>query len=166
MDLKVGDLVAFKNYEDMTDEEQSGIIEENFPKFGKVSEVIDDINRFKIEGKSYTFSTGSIDYVISNSDTGDIHIGDEVLMKVTIIEIKGNDVWVSWVDKKNIVKILKRKEPEHFIVQEDYYGMYIGFARELVSDKSKAKLYTSLDAANSDAVDMRLNDWDVIPYDD
>lgn len=106
--------------------------------------------------------------VISNTDDADIDSlkpGDEVLMKVTIIEIKGNDVWVSWVDKKNIVKILKRKKPEHFIVKEDYYGMYIGLARELVQDKSKAKIYASRDTAVKDAAEVLPYDtWEVIPY--
>lgn len=99
-----------------------------------------------------------------------INVGDEVLMKVTIRKINGNHVSVSWVNnnKGNIVKVLKRKEPEHFlfIVKEDYYGMYIGTAQKLVGDKSKAKIYASRNTANEDAADMHLNAWEVTPYDD
>lgn len=66
----------------------------------------------------------------------------------------------------DIAKILKIETPERFIVQEDHYGMYIGAVGELVSDKSKAKVYTLRFAANEDAADMHLNAWEVIPYDD
>lgn len=95
-----------------------------------------------------------------------LKVGDEVLMKVTIGEIRENHIWVSWVDKSNVVKILKHKKPEHFIVQENHYGMYIGRGLELVSDKSKAKIYAVRDTADDDAVDMHLINWNVIPYDD
>lgn len=95
-----------------------------------------------------------------------LKVGDEVLMKVTIGEIRENHILVSWVDKSNVVKILKHKKPEYFIVQDNYYGMYIGGERELVRDKSKAKIYTLRDTADDDAVDMCLGAWDVIPYDD
>lgn len=66
----------------------------------------------------------------------------------------------------DIAKMLGIKTPERFIVQEDYYGMYIGGERELVSDKSKAKIYTLLYTAKGDVADMNLNSWNAIPYDD
>lgn len=171
MDLKIGDLVAFKKYEDMTDELKSVIAEEYFPEFGKVSTVyktVNGITRFEVEDEPYMFSEGSVDYIIVKGSTGKINVGDEVLMKVTIRKINGNHVSVSWVNnnKGDIVKVLKRKEPDHFIVQEDYYGMYIGVDGELVPDKIDAKIYTSRDTANADAADMHLNAWEVTPYDD
>lgn len=58
------------------------------------------------------------------------------------------------------------KEPKHFIVQEDNYGMYIETSQELVQDNSKAKIYNSRNEANEAAADMHLNAWEVIPYDD
>lgn len=60
----------------------------------------------------------------------------------------------------------ERKEPEHFIVQDDNYGMYIIGEDTLSYDKSRAKVYTSRDAANEDAADMHLNAWEVIKYGD
>lgn len=166
--LKVGDLVVFKKYENMTDEEQSGIIEENFPEFGKVSEVykvLDDINRFEIEGEPHTFSTGSIKYIISNTD--DIHAGDEALIKTTLGETKGDYVWTScsWISKDDVIGVLKRKE-EHFIVQENHYGMYVNGSEVLVVNKDDAKIYNSRDEANDEAAGLHLNAWNVIPYGD
>ena len=66
----------------------------------------------------------------------------------------------------DIAKILKIKTPERFIVQEDYYGMYISDKDTLSYDKSKAKIYTLRYTANEDAADMYLNAWDVVQYDD
>ena len=168
MDLKIGDLVAFKKYEDVTDEEQSVISKESFPEFGKVSEVYNAINCFDIEGEPYSFSQESIDYIIGDSDANDIHIGDEVLVKATISKINGHHVSFSWVNNNegDIVKVLKRKEPDHFIVKEDYYGMYVNGSGALITDKRHAKIYTSRNAANEDAAEMHLNAWEVIPYGD
>ena len=166
MKFKVGDVVEFKKYEDMTGGEAMGISEESFPKYGKITEIGND-GFFFIEGYGYLFDPKSVTRIISDVDDVDINnlnVGDEVLMKVTIGEIKGDHIWISWVNKKDIVKILKRKEPERFIVKEDYYGMYIGTAQKLVGDKSKAKIYTSRNTANEDAADMHLNAWDVIKY--
>ena len=75
MKLKVGDSVVFKKYEYMNDEEQSGISKESFPKFGKVSEVYNTMKRFNIEGEPYSFSYGSIDYVIGDRNTDEINDG-------------------------------------------------------------------------------------------
>ncbi|WP_300560428.1 hypothetical protein [Companilactobacillus sp.] len=164
MKLKVGDSVVFKKYEYMTDEEQSGISKESFPKFGKVSEVYNTMKRFNIEGEPYSFSYGSIDYVIGDRNTDEINDGDEVLIKATVNNVLGDSVWLKPVIfKDDVVKVLKRKE-ERFIVKEDYYGMYIGLAQKLVGDKSKAKIYASRITANDKAADMHLNAWDVIPY--
>lgn len=168
MDLKIGDLVAFKKYEDMTDELKSVIAEESFPEFGKVSTVYDAIDCFEIEDEQYVFGQDLIDYIIVKGAIGKINVGDEVLMKVTIRKINGNHVSVSWVNnnKGDIVKVLKRKEPDHFIVQEDYYGMYVNGSGVLITDKRHAKIYNSRNEANEDAADMHLNAWEVIPYDD
>ena len=167
MKLKVGDVVEFKKYDEMTVVETMWISEESFPKYGKITEIGND-GFFFIEDYGYVFNPESVARVISDVDDVEINSlkpGDEVLIKVTIGEVRKNHIWVSWVDKSDVVEILKRKEPEYFIVQENHYGLYIGFAREFVSDKSKAKLHTSLDAANEAATDMQLDDWDVIPYD-
>jgi len=168
MKLKVGDVVEFKKYEDMTVSETMLISEEIFHKYGKITEVVSD-DFFYIEGYGYLFNPKSVARVISDVDGVDINSlnpGDEVLVKATVTTVFDGFIRIkSSVGRADVTKILKRKEPEHFIVKEDYYGMYIGFARELVSDKSKAKLHASLDAANEAATDMQLDDWDVIPYD-
>ena len=171
MKLEIGDIVEFKKYEDMNDDERMMISKDFFPSYGKIKKInVNSLDEFfNIVGNNCVFSKKSIARVISDVDDVDINSlkpGDEVLMKVTIGEVRKNHIWVSWVDKSDVVEILKRKEPEYFIVQENHYGMYIGFARELVSDKSKAKLHASRDAANEAATDMHLNAWDVIPYDD
>jgi len=168
MKLKVGDIVEFKKYENMTNDENMWISKRFFPKYGTVEKVENNLDLFNIVGSQYTFSKGSVARVISDVDN--FNPGDEVWVKTTVNSYYKNTVFLNpiehFVNKDNVLKILKRKEPEHFIVQEDRYGMYIGFARTLVSDKSKAKLHTSLDAANEAAMDMQLDDWDVIPYDD
>lgn len=70
MDLKIGDLVAFKKYEDMTDELKSVIAKESFPEFGKVSTVYDAIDCFEIEDEQYVFGQDLIDYIIVKGATG------------------------------------------------------------------------------------------------
>lgn len=169
MKLKVGDLVVFKKYDDMTENERFDIRRCVFPEFGKVSEVykvLDDINRFEIKGEPYTFSTGSIDYVISGSDADDIHDGDEVLVKATVNSTHEKLVWLEPLAFKNdVVKVLKHKE-EHFIVQENHYGMYVNGPEVLVVNKDDAKIYNSRDEANDEAAGLHLNAWNVIPYGD
>lgn len=164
MELKVGDIVEFKKYEDMTGGESMGISEESFPKYGKIEE-IENNGFFFIEDCGYLFNHQTVARVISDVDINSLNEGDEVLIKVTIGEIRGNNIWGSWVDKNDIVKVLKRKEPEHFIVQEDHYGMYINGSEVLVVNKDDAKIYSSRNEANEAAADMHLNAWDVIPYD-
>ena len=163
MKLKVGDVVEFKKYEDMTDDESAGIGKNGFVESGKVTEIYPN-GCFFIEESPYCYSESSVARVISDVDS--LNIGDEVLIKVKIGEIREGHIWVSWVDKDDVVKVLKRKEPEHFIVKEDNYDMYIIGEDTLSYDKSKAKVYTSRNAANEDAADMHLNAWEVLPYDD
>jgi len=163
-DIEVGDLVAFKKYEDMTEEEHFRIKEEFFPEFGKVK-IIDNDGCFRIEDSGYWFKIGSVDYIIAKSETNDIHVGDEVLVKTTVGKVKGNNIWASWVSKDDVVKVLKRKE-ERFIVKEDHYGMYVNGSGVLIADKRHAKIYNSRNEANDEATDMHLNAWDVIPYGD
>ena len=170
MQLKAGDIVEFKKYEDMNDDEIVLISKEKFPKYGKVKEVYPD-GCFFIEESPYWYSSESVARVISDVDDIDnFNPGDEVWVKTTVNSYYKNTVFLNpierFVNKDNVLKIVKRKEPEHFIVKEDYYGMYIGIAQKLVSDKSKAKIYSSRNTANEDAADMHLNAWDVIPYGD
>nr|DAF07548.1 MAG TPA: protein of unknown function (DUF4839) [Caudoviricetes sp.] len=166
MKLKVGYLVAFKKYEDMTDEEHSGISKDSFPEFGKVSNVNNEVKRFFVEGEPYAFNQGSIDYIIGKGVTGKINVGDEVLVKATVSSTNGKLLWLEpIIFKEEIVKVLKHKE-EHFIVQEDHYGMYVNGSEVLVVNKDDAKIYDSRNEANEVAADMHLNAWEVIPYDD
>lgn len=163
MKLKVGDIVEFKKYEDLSVNEAAFVPEGKLPQYGKVSSVVEGIADdlyFSIEGSKYAFSANSVARIV---DINDLNAGDEVLVKATVEEVSNG---VAQVNFSDVVNILKRKEPERFIVKEDYYGMYIGAAQELVPDKDVAKIYTSRDAANEDAADMHLNAWDVIPYDD
>ena len=170
MELKVGDSVVFKKYEYMTDEEQTGISKESFPKFGKVSEVYNTMKRFNIEGSPYVFNSGSVARIISDVDDVDVDSlkkGDEVLVKATIKDTFNEFAeLIPLVKKTDVTKILKRKEPEHFIVQEDYYGMYVNGSGVLITDKRHAKIYNSRNEANEAAADMHLNAWEVTPYDD
>ncbi len=165
MKLKVGDVVEFKKYEDTTDDERMMIDKNHFPLSGKVKEInVNDCDRcFCITGSKLIFHKGSVARVISDADDVDINSlnsGDEVLAKVTVKKVFNGFIQVEpSVDKTDVIDILKRKAPEQFIVKEDYYGMYIGSALELVSDKSKAKIYTSRGTAIEDASE-------VIPYDD
>lgn len=171
MELKVGDVVVFKNYEDLSLEENLFVPKDKFPKFGKVESVaepIGDVVYFTIEGSSYIFKTPSVARVII--DTNDVHYSnssDEELINTVVKVVFDRFAQVeSSIDKTEAAKILERQVPEHFIVKENYYGMYIGGGLELVSDKSKAKIYTLRDTADDDAADMRLDDYSVIPYDD
>lgn len=175
MELKVGDIVEFKKYEDLSVDDNAVITKEELPKSGKVKKIIfgnEKVIYFFIEGSPYSFSAKSIARVISDVDDCDydlgvIRKGDEVLVKATVKEVFNGFVQInSSVDKTDITKILKRKSPERFIVQDDKYGMYIIGEGTLSYDKSKAKIYNSRIEANNEAADMHLNTWDVIPYDD
>lgn len=169
MELKIGDIVEFKNYEDMNDDERMGIWKDCFPSSGKVKEInVNDCDMyFCIVESKYTFSKGSVARIISDVDVNKLNTEDEVLAKVTVKGIFADGIRISsQIKASDVVKILKRKEPERFIVQEDYYGMYINGSEVLVVNKDDAKIYNSRNEANDEAADMHLNAWDVIPYDD
>lgn len=172
MKLKVGDVVVFKNYTDMSEDSRMMIDKDFFPLSGKVKEI--NMNGcehyFGIEGNPYVFSKGSVARVISDVDGVDINSlkpGDEVLVKATIKDTFNEFAeLIPLVDKTDVIKVLKRKSPERFIVQDDKYGMYIIGEEALSYDKSRAKIYNSRIEANNDAADMHLNAWEVLPYDD
>lgn len=167
MELKVGDVVEFKKYEDMTDDEIGYIGEEDFPKSGKIMRIKND-GFFTIEYCGYVFNPTSVVRVTRDVDINSLKPGDEVLVKTTVKKVFDGFIQInSSVGRIDITKILKRKEPEHFIVKEDYYGMYIGPMRELVCEKAQAKIYTSRDTAVKSAAKMLPYDtWEVIKYDD
>ena len=169
MKLEVGDFVEFKKYEDMNDDERMMIRKDFFPSYGKVEKI--NVNShdglFNIVGNNCIFSKKSIARLIGNVDINSLKPGDEILVKTTVKEVFNTFLQIEpSIGRTDVIEILKHKEPERFIVQEDHYGMYIGTARELVRDKSKAKLYASLDDANKAATDIQFDGWDVIPYDD
>ena len=170
MKLKVGDVVEFKKYEDMTDNERMTLSKDSFSSFGTVIKVFDVLNFFFIAEEPYSYPIGSVARIINDINNCNLDVirkGDEVLIKTTVEEVFNSFVKInSSVDKTDITKILKRKEPERFIVKEGCYNMYIGTSRELVSDKSKAKIFGLRAAAKAWATDMRLSEWKVIPYDD
>ena len=160
MKLEIGDVVEFKKYEDMTEDETSCIAGKYFPKYGKITE-IRNYDFFIIEGYGYIFNPESVARLI------DLKPGDEVLAKATVKKVFNTFLQIDpSIDKTDVVNILKHEEPECFIVKEDRYDLYIGATRDLVSSKDRAKIYESRDDANVDAADTQLNAWEVIPYDD
>lgn len=174
MKLKVGDVVEFKNYADMSIDDTALIEEDRFPESGKVTEVnelYNDITFFNIEGSPYNFNSGSVARVISDVDVNKLNTEDKILAKVTVKGIFADGIRISsQIKTSDIVKILKRKDPERkdqerFIVKEDRYGMYIYGFGVLISNKNDAKIYSSRNEANEAAANMHLNAWDVIPYD-
>jgi len=170
MKLKVGDIVEFKKYEDMTDDERMMIDMDSFPSSGTVRKVFNNLDFFCIEGKSYAFNVKSIARVISdvdNIDINNLNPGDEVLVKAIVKKVFNGFIQInSSVGRTDVIEILKRKEPERFIVKENYYGMYIGVELKLVSNKDTAQVYASRDAAYQEATNMHLKDWKVMKYDD
>lgn len=71
MKLKVGDVVEFKKYEDMSDYESISVPKDKFPKFGKVASAttpIDGVTFFTIEGSTNLFKTASVVRVIIDAD--------------------------------------------------------------------------------------------------
>ena len=97
MKLEIGDFVEFKKYEDMNDDEIFYIDRDFFPKSGKITE-IDNDGFFTIEDYGYVFNPKSVARVISDVDEVDISglkPGDEVLIKVTIGEVRKNHIWLS-----------------------------------------------------------------------
>ena len=170
MDLKVGDVVEFKKYEDMGVNEIVSVPEGEFPKYGKVAVVtVDNENvlYFSIEGSQYGFSERSVARIICGVDISSLNEGDEVLVKATVKKVFNTFLQIEpSIAKTDVVKILKHEEPECFIVQEYKYALYIGGSGDLVSDKNRAKIYASREDANEEAAYMCLSRWDVIPYDD
>jgi len=169
MKLEIGDVVEFKKYEDMSVDDTALIMEDRFPESGKVTKVDEldnELTLFNIEGSPYVFNSGSVARIISDVDDVDVDSlkkGDEVLVKATIKDtFNGFVELIPLVKKTDVTKILKRKEPEHFIVKEDYYGMYVNGSGVLITDKRHAKIYNSRNEANDEAADMHLKAWDVI----
>lgn len=169
MELKAGDIVEFKKYEDMGFEEKAMVPEDGFPKYGKVRTTIDDNENalfLSIEGSEYGFSAKSVARVISDVDINSLKPGDEVVVKATVKKVFDGFIQIApSIGRTDVIDILKRKEPEHFIVKEGHYGMYVNGSGILIADKRHAKIYNSRNEANDEAADMHLNAWDVIPYD-
>jgi len=169
MKLKIGDVVEFKKYEDMTEDEISCIAGKYFPKSGKITKIRND-GFFTVEYSEYVFNPESVARVISDVydiDINSLKPGDEVLVKATVKDTFNEFAeLIPLVDKTDITKVLKRKEPEHFIVKEDCYGMYVNGSGVLIADKRHAKIYNSRNEANDEAADMHLNAWEGTPYDD
>ena len=162
MKLNVGDTIEFKKYEDMTGGEAMGISKEIFPKYGKIKEVVSD-DFFYIECYGYLFNPKSVTRIINNANI--FNQGDEILVKATVKKDFNTFSQIEpSVDKSDVVKILKRIKPDYFVVQEKYYGLYIGAYGSLVSDKDTAQIYTSREDANADARNMSLSEWYVISY--
>ena len=68
MKLKVGDVVEFKKYEDLSLEENLSVSKDKFPEFGKiktVSEPVEGVEYFLIEGNTCIFKTSSVSRVVS-----------------------------------------------------------------------------------------------------
>ena len=162
MKLKIGDIIEFKKYQDMTEDEKSFIPEESFPQYGKIAVIRND-DLFFIEDYGYVFNPKSVARVISKGNR--FNRGDEVLIKATVLKSFDGYLQIdSSIDDSDVVKVLKRITPNCYIVQEKYYGLYIGVSGDLVSNKSRAQIYTSPEDANIDASDMYLSRWDVLPY--
>jgi len=171
MKLKIGDVVEFKNWEYMEDNESKYFVGGFSPRSGKIAEIRNN-GSFLVEDRKHVFNQKSIARVISNEDDVDISSlkpGDEVWVKTTVNVCYDDTVFINHVErfaKKYNLKKVKNEEPDCFIVKEDRYDLYIGATRDLVSSKDRAKIYESRDDANIDAADMQINAWEVIPYDD
>ena len=162
MKLRVGEVVEFKKYDDMTGGEVMGISKDLFPKYGKITEVVSD-DFFYIEDYGYLLNPKSVTRIVS--DANRFNQGDEILVKATVKKDFGTFLQIEHsVDKSDVVKVLKRVKPDCFVVQEHNYGLYIGDSGDLVSDKDRAHIYTSREDADADAADMSLSEWYVIPY--
>ena len=119
--IKVGDVVEFKNYEDMTDDENLSIPKDRFPKSGKVREVmeqVDEVLFFFIERSTCVFSSKSVARVISDVDDVDsFSPGEEVWVKATVNVCYDDVIFINpverFVDKDNVL----HRTPEHSIVK-------------------------------------------------
>lgn len=160
MDLNLGDIIEFKDYEEIGKHDLWFLGKWDFPKIAIVSEVYPD--SFKIEETGFYYSYGTIKRVLPKME---LHEGDEVLVKAYVNQVKGKNLMVSWFEKEDVVKVLKHK-PEKFIVQEDHYGMYVSSPSTLTTNKKHAHIFNSREEANDDAAGLHLNTWEVLPYDD
>ena len=170
MKLNVGDIVEFKKYEDLRFDEDEFFGGVFFPKYGKISEIKSN-GFFIIEGYEHVFSPKSVARVIkvADVDVDSLKSGDEVWVKTTVNVCYDDTVFLNPVERfanKDNLKKVKHETLERFIVKEHEYGMYIGKALDLVSNKKAAQVYAGSDAAYQEATDMHLNAYDVIPYDD
>lgn len=164
MKLKIGDVVEFKKYENMNDEEKAFILDKSFPKYGKVKE-IEECGAFLIENCGYVFNPNSVATVISSSNN--FNPGDEVLVKATVKMVFRDSLQVdAMIDGADVIKVLKHVKPNCFVVQAKDYGLYLGYSGNLVRSKDDAKLYSSRIAADEDAAYVYLREWNVIPYGD
>ena len=72
MELKVRDVVEFKKYEDMTDNEKAFIIEEIFPKYGKVAAAVtvdnENVLYFYTEDSQYIFSEADVVRILKHEE--------------------------------------------------------------------------------------------------
>ncbi|WP_300559035.1 hypothetical protein [Companilactobacillus sp.] len=164
MELNIGDVVEFKHYEDIDEHDRWSLDEWDFPKTTTVSGT--HTNSFRIKETFFDYSYGAVKTVHpkkNDANISDLHEGDEVLIKATVKKnVLGNYVVAEELNKEKLIKINVHHK---FIVQDDYYGMYISGRYSLSSAKSEAKIYSSRNEANEAAADMHLNAWDVIPYD-
>lgn len=76
MKLEIGDVVEFKKYEDMTEDETSCIPGKHFPKYGKVEE-IKSYGYFSIEDGVFRFNPESVARVIESTEVDDCFIVKE-----------------------------------------------------------------------------------------
>jgi len=60
MKLKIGDIVEFKKYENMNDDERMMISKNYFPSSGTVKKVENNCDLFDIVGSQCAFSKGSV----------------------------------------------------------------------------------------------------------
>lgn len=69
MKLKVGDVVEFKKYEDLSGNEAAFIPEDVLPKYAKVSAIVEGIENdlyFSIEDSKYGFDAKSVARVVNS----------------------------------------------------------------------------------------------------
>ena len=76
MYLKIGDVVEFKKYEDMFEDEIACIDEKYFPKYGKVTEIKSD-RIFCIEDCGYLLNPKSVERVIKSAEEPECFIVKE-----------------------------------------------------------------------------------------
>ncbi|MBF7103431.1 hypothetical protein [Pediococcus pentosaceus] len=121
MKLKVGDVVEFKKYEDLSFDEMALFSKDEFPQSGKVKKVIvgnkEKVIYFFIEGNQYSFGAKSVSRVIS--DVGDVDInslnpGEEVWVKATVNVCYDDVVFLNpierFINKDNVLRIAENQQ--------------------------------------------------------